>query len=231
MTEQNSNHVIYLLQRLLSIFDGILQALIAIKNDTAAILVGVNAIQGNTAAAVTALNNIINLINNSNTNLSNIANILNTISAELVVVINNLNTLSLQNTALYNQVLTLTSRVEELKVSQEAFYASILKYEDAVHNNGDAGVHILSVRQDTPQVTTSADLDYQSLKTDNIGNLYVNSYRNLPFNADYFQLSNPDINGNYQTITYKKGGALGTTVRTITLTYNTNGDVISYLES
>jgi hypothetical protein len=54
---------------------------------------------------------------------------------------------------------------------------------------------------------------------------------NLPFNANYLEQTNPDVNGNFQTITYKQGGAGGTIVKTITLTFNSTGTILTYLES
>jgi hypothetical protein len=44
---------------------------------------------------------------------------------------------------------------------------------------------------------------------------------------DYTGFSNPDGNGNYQTISYKEGGAGGTTVRTLSLAYDANSNVTS----
>jgi hypothetical protein len=49
------------------------------------------------------------------------------------------------------------------------------KAEDAAHASGDIGQYVLSVRQDTPASSTSADGDYQSLKTDSLGRLWTNS--------------------------------------------------------
>lgn len=46
--------------------------------------------------------------------------------------------------------------------------------EDAASANGDAGTPAYSVRQDTPAGSTSADGDYQPLKTDSVGRLWVN---------------------------------------------------------
>lgn len=42
---------------------------------------------------------------------------------------------------------------------------------------------------------------------------------------DYLSETNPDTNGNYQTITFLNGGSGGTTVRTLSLTYDANGNV------
>lgn len=53
----------------------------------------------------------------------------------------------------------------------------------------------------------------------------------LPFGADYMAQSNADANGNYQTITYKTGGAAGTTVKTITLTFDSSGNVLTYSQA
>lgn len=55
--------------------------------------------------------------------------------------------------------------------------------------------------------------------------------RNLPFNADYLAQSNPDANGRYQTITYKQGGASGTIVKTVSLTFDSFGSILTYTES
>lgn len=48
---------------------------------------------------------------------------------------------------------------------------------------------------------------------------------------DYVAMSNPDGNGNYQTFTYKTGGSGGTTVRTLTYTYDGSSNVTSITRS
>lgn len=55
--------------------------------------------------------------------------------------------------------------------------------------------------------------------------------QSLPFGADYFIQSNADSNGNYQTIIYKTGGSGGTTVKTITLTFDSTGNILTYTEA
>ena len=55
--------------------------------------------------------------------------------------------------------------------------------------------------------------------------------QSLPYGADYFIQSNADGNGNYQTIVYKTGGAAGTTVKTITLTFDANNYIVTVVES
>lgn len=47
------------------------------------------------------------------------------------------------------------------------------KAEDAAHASGDIGAYVLSVREDTLASSTSASGDYQSLKTDSVGSLWV----------------------------------------------------------
>lgn len=49
------------------------------------------------------------------------------------------------------------------------------KAEDAAHASGDTGTYTLSVRQDTPASSTSADGDYQSFKTDALGRMWMNN--------------------------------------------------------
>lgn len=49
------------------------------------------------------------------------------------------------------------------------------KAEDAAHTSGDVGVLQLAVREDSITGSTSADGDYQALKTDSVGRLYVNA--------------------------------------------------------
>jgi hypothetical protein len=49
------------------------------------------------------------------------------------------------------------------------------KLEDAAHASGDVGTYVLSVREDTLAVSTSASGDYQSFKTDALGRQYSNS--------------------------------------------------------
>ena len=63
------------------------------------------------------------------------------------------------------------------------------------------------------------------------GTVRVATSNNLPFGADYLIQSNPDVNGNYQTIQYKQGGSSGTVMRTITLVFDAKNNVVSYTES
>ena len=49
----------------------------------------------------------------------------------------------------------------------------------------------------------------------------------LPIAYDYVGFSNADGNGNYQTIVYKVGGSGGTTINTLTLTYDGSSNVTS----
>lgn len=57
------------------------------------------------------------------------------------------------------------------KITVEAGDAEYL--EDSAHVSGDAGIHMLSVRQDTLAGSTSTDGDYASFKTDSLGRLYT----------------------------------------------------------
>ncbi len=52
----------------------------------------------------------------------------------------------------------------------------------------------------------------------------------LPYGSDYFAQSNIDTNGNYRTVTYKIGGAAGATVRVITMTFDSSGNVLTWLD-
>lgn len=47
------------------------------------------------------------------------------------------------------------------------------KAEDAAHTSGDVGVFILGVRQDTLASSTSTDGDYQAIKSDSTGAVYI----------------------------------------------------------
>lgn len=60
------------------------------------------------------------------------------------------------------------------------------KAEDAAHADGDIGAYMLSVRQNVPASSTSADGDYQSLKTDALGRMWVN---NAPQSASFAAIS------------------------------------------
>lgn len=51
--------------------------------------------------------------------------------------------------------------------------ANLGKAEDSAASDGDVGVYALSVRQDTPASSTTTDGDYQSIKSDSIGRLWV----------------------------------------------------------
>lgn len=53
-----------------------------------------------------------------------------------------------------------------------------VKSEDAAHGSGDSGNYVLSVRQDNPVNSTSADGDYQSFKSDFLGRLWINESSN-----------------------------------------------------
>lgn len=44
---------------------------------------------------------------------------------------------------------------------------------------------------------------------------------------DYIGFTNADANGNYQTWTFKTGGNAGTTVRTLSLTYDASSNITS----
>jgi hypothetical protein len=53
------------------------------------------------------------------------------------------------------------------------------KLEDAASADGDAGTHVLAMRDDDLSQDSGADGDYQSVKSDSVGRLYVN-----PFGGD-----------------------------------------------
>lgn len=48
---------------------------------------------------------------------------------------------------------------------------------------------------------------------------------------DYLVRSNPDANGYYQTYTFKSGGSSGTTVRTLSFTYDASGNFLTIARS
>jgi hypothetical protein len=54
---------------------------------------------------------------------------------------------------------------------------------------------------------------------------------NLPFNADAFQCTNPDVNGNYQTVTYYRNNLSGEVITTLTITYDGSSNVTSVTKS
>src|SRR5690606_856713 len=54
------------------------------------------------------------------------------------------------------------------------------KAEDEAHVSGDIGSYVLSVREDSLASSTSASGDYQSLKTDSLGALWANVYKQAP---------------------------------------------------
>lgn len=58
-----------------------------------------------------------------------------------------------------------------MEVTVEAGDAEFL--EDSAHTDGDAGLHMLAVRQDTLASSVSADGDYGSFKINALGELYV----------------------------------------------------------
>lgn len=58
--------------------------------------------------------------------------------------------------------------ITELQLMSPAF-----KVEDTPSVSGDTGIHLLSVRQDTLSSLTDTDGDYASVKTNNVGELYI----------------------------------------------------------
>lgn len=54
------------------------------------------------------------------------------------------------------------------------------KAEDSAHASGDIGTYVLSVREDTLSTSTSDVGDYQSFKTDSLGALWTNVYKQAP---------------------------------------------------
>lgn len=62
----------------------------------------------------------------------------------------------------------------ELLVSANLSVSSDYAYvEDTAHVSGDIGAYMLSVREDSLTISTSASGDYQSLKTDSLGRLWI----------------------------------------------------------
>ena len=49
----------------------------------------------------------------------------------------------------------------------------------------------------------------------------------IPFGADYSIGTNADGNGNYQTVTYKKGGSSGILLKTVTYTFDANSKIVT----
>lgn len=210
---------------------GITTRLDSISATTSSILVEVQAINANTTSIQTSLNNAIALLTAIEADTTTLVTGLANVEVQLQNANTALLALTVDTTDIRAKLATLILEVQDFKTSMLAKMVELLKYEDVPHVSGDAGVQSLSVRQDTPTISTSLDGDYQSLKTNNLGLLYVNSFQSLPFNSDYLAQSNPDGNGYFQTITYKKGGASGTVTKTVTLTFNAGGDVLTYLES
>ena len=54
------------------------------------------------------------------------------------------------------------------------------------------------------------------------------SYDKIGFGADFMIQSNADGNGNYQTITYKKGGPDGDIVQIVEITFDGNNNIVTY---
>jgi hypothetical protein len=48
---------------------------------------------------------------------------------------------------------------------------------------------------------------------------------------DYVGFTSPDVNGNYQTWTFKNGGSGGTTVNTMAVAYDSNSNITSISRS
>lgn len=63
--------------------------------------------------------------------------------------------------------------------------------EDTAHNSGDAGLHIMAVRQDTLSSLVDADGDYASFKVDSLGRLYTTSELSSSVADDAADAENP----------------------------------------
>lgn len=114
-----------------------------------------------------------------------------------------------------------------------------IEYLKGIYENGTGGGGGgASTIADGADATQGAKAD--AVATSNTGTfslialikrLLNNSQQNLPYGADYMVQSNADSSGNYQTITYKTGGSGGTIVKTLTLTFNSSGVVLTITES
>lgn len=81
----------------------------------------------------------------------------------------------------------------ELKVSAAVDFAGDYA-EDSAHANGDIGLYMLSVREDTLASSTSASGDYQSFKTDALGRLYANnSHQSMAYGSVSVTTSATDL--------------------------------------
>lgn len=78
--------------------------------------------------------------------------------------------------------------------------------EDTAHTDGDAGVHVLTVRDDVPVAKAGTDGDYQSLTTDDVGALWAR-IRGYDTSAD----ANKNFNTNPDSSNY-----IGETLATVT---------------
>lgn len=67
------------------------------------------------------------------------------------------------------------------------------KAEDSVHASGDIGTYVLSVREDTLSASTSAAGDYQSFKTDSLGALWTNVYKQAPATHSGWEVSSLSV--------------------------------------
>lgn len=75
-------------------------------------------------------------------------------------------------------------------------------------------------KYDAPQVTEKAFSDEDQA--------FRMSSKLLPYHADYFVIGRVAAGvaaGKIETVTYKNGGASGTTIAVITLTYDDSGDL------
>lgn len=92
-----------------------------------------------------------------------------------------------------------TSNALDVNIASGSIVIGSDKAEDSAHSSGDVGSYSLSVREDTLATSTDADGDYQSMKSNSLGALYVDA-------------SQFDINANMQagdgTDITQTGGAL-----------------------
>lgn len=82
------------------------------------------------------------------------------------------------------------------------------------------------------KTTDSLSIEYNNTASiSENGSAQVRNMYSLPFGANALVQSNPDVNGDFQTVTYYKGGFLGTVVQVVQLVLDVNGGLISYEET
>ena len=188
-------------------------------------------ITGNSAGIATGAN-ITTLQNTLNTTLGNLLTQLSAINGNTDLIetlqTNTNNLLTLTNSyvdGVEGLLTALGNNTDNLETLLTTLGLNTDQIESLITAGNALLVTIRNQQTDGTQITKITDgTDNLAIRTGG----QIDTWNNLPFGADRLTQSNPDVNGNYQTITYRNGATI---VRTITLAFDINNVVTSYIES